>query len=57
MLKGNDYVRIWINRGGNNLPHSPAAVSVTGRGAGRAWRVGQVSRQKGNLFYRLTRPT
>ncbi|MGE0448034.1 MAG: hypothetical protein AB7Q29_00445 [Vicinamibacterales bacterium] len=27
MLKGNDYVRIWINRGGNNyLIHLPPAV-------------------------------
>jgi hypothetical protein len=27
MLKGNDYVRVWINRGGNNyIIHMPPAA-------------------------------
>ena len=29
MLKGNEYTRIWINRGGNHYPDSPAGWNLT----------------------------
>ena len=36
MLKGNDYVRVWINRGGQQLPDPPAAGLISPATGGSA---------------------